>query len=53
MILQFEDIVDTLRALYSTNYEFVFFFDHSSGHDKNRLDGLNENTMNEFYSVYR
>jgi len=49
MFFQFEDIVNTLRALYSTNYDFVFFFDHSSGHDKNRPDGLNENTINKFY----
>ena len=47
MILQLEDVVDCLRVLYGDRYEFVFFFDHSSGHDKLRPDGLNVNGMNK------
>ena len=33
MVLQFEDVVDVLKALYGDRYTFLFFFDHSSGHD--------------------
>ena len=49
MILQFEDVVDTLQALYGDAFHFVFFFDHSAGHDKLRPNGLNVNTMNKFF----
>jgi hypothetical protein len=34
MIIQFEDIVDVLKALYAQKYNFIFYFDHSSGHDQ-------------------
>ena len=33
MVLQFEDVVDVASVLYS-EFEFVFLFDHSSGHKK-------------------
>ena len=33
MIVQFEDIIDVLRVLYQDKYDFIFYFDHSSGHD--------------------
>ena len=33
MVLQFEDVVDVVKVLYP-NFEFVFLFDHSSGHKK-------------------
>ena len=49
MVVQFEDVVDVLRALYRDTYEFVFYFDHSSGHDRLRPDGLNHIQMNKGY----
>ena len=44
MIVQFEDVCDVLMAIYGHQYEFVFFFDHSSGHDWMRPDGLCANS---------
>ena len=49
MVLQLEDVCDTPFALYGDQFEYVFFFDHSSGHDKLRPDGLSENEMNKGY----
>ena len=49
MILQLEDVVDCLDALYADTYEFYFIFDHSSGHAKLRPDGLNVSRMNKYY----
>ena len=37
MVLQLEDCVDCVKTLYS-QFDFLFLFDHSSGHDKQRLD---------------
>ena len=50
MIVQFEDIIDCIQVLYQHQYDFIFYFDHSSGHD-HRLqpDGLNANAMNKRY----
>ena len=39
MCLQFEDCVDTIQALYP-DYDSVWIFDHSCGHDRGREDGL-------------
>jgi hypothetical protein len=39
MALQFEDCVDCVQALYP-NYDSVWMFDHSCGHDRGREDGL-------------
>ena len=50
MIVQLEDIVDVLHVLFSDKYEFVFFFDHSSGHDHLRPDGFNANAINKYYA---
>ena len=47
IILQLEDVVDVLNVKYGDRYEFVFYFDHSSGHDRLRPDGLNVNEMNK------
>ena len=44
MVLQLEDCVDVITNLYP-QYDFVFLFDHSSGHDKQREDGLNIKKM--------
>lgn len=49
MVVQFEDVCDVLHALYPDKYNFVFFFDHSSGHDKLRPNGLNANAMNKSF----
>ncbi len=39
MVLQFEDVVDCLKVMHP-NFHFVFLFDHSLGHAKQRPDGL-------------
>ena len=49
MVLQLEDVVDCLHVLYGDRFEFIFFFDHSSGHDRLRPDGLNSNGLNKYY----
>ena len=48
MIIQFEDAVDVLQVMYPT-FDFVFLFDHSSGHAKQRPDGLNHHRMNRTF----
>jgi hypothetical protein len=37
MVLQFEDAVDVLKVMHPS-YDFVFLFDHSAGHAKQRPD---------------
>ncbi len=49
MVLQFEDVVDCLKVLQHPNNHFVFLFDHSSGHAKQRPDGLNASRMNKSF----
>ena len=46
--LQFEDAVDVLKVMHPT-FDFVFLFDHSSGHSKERPDGLNQHRMNRSF----
>ncbi|KAI2509347.1 hypothetical protein MHU86_5100 [Fragilaria crotonensis] len=48
MVIQFEDAVDVLRVMHP-QYDFIFLFDHSSGHAKQRPDGLNHLRMNRSY----
>lgn len=48
MVLQFEDAVDCLKVMHP-NYKYVFLFDHSSGHAKQRPDGLNAAHMNKSF----
>jgi hypothetical protein len=48
MVLQFEDVVDCLKVMHPL-YHFVFLFDHSSGHAKQRPDGLNASRMNKSF----
>ena len=36
MITQTEDCIDCLKVIYEDNFDFVFLFDHSSGHAKKR-----------------
>ena len=50
MVLQFEDCIDTIQAiLYGHRYDSAWYFDHSTGHDKLRPDGLNVNKMNKSF----
>ena len=46
MTLQFEDCVDCVKVLYP-QYDFLFLFDHSCRHDRQRPDGLSANRMNK------
>mmetsp|Transcript_8912 Transcript_8912/g.25093 ORF Transcript_8912/g.25093 Transcript_8912/m.25093 type:complete len:228 (-) Transcript_8912:166-849(-) len=48
MVLQVEDCVDCLKVLFP-EYDFLFLFDHSCGHDKGQTDGLNAKNMNVDY----
>ena len=48
VFLQLEDCVDVVKMLYP-QYDFLFLFDHSCGHDKQREDGLNVNVMSKLY----
>jgi hypothetical protein len=48
MVLQFEDVIDCLKVMHP-DYHFVFLFDHSSGHAKQRPDGLNASRMNKSF----
>lgn len=48
MVLQLEDCADVLKALHP-EFDFVFLFDHSCGHDRGRVDGLNVSEMNSGY----
>ena len=45
MSLQFEDCADCIQALYP-QFETVWMFDHSCGHDRGREDGLIAANMN-------
>ena len=44
MVLQVEDVVDCLKVLYP-EYDFIFMFDHSCGHDRSQENGLNARRM--------
>ena len=46
-IIQVEDSIDCVREIYADQFEIVFLFDHSSGHAKKRLDGLDVKGMNK------
>jgi hypothetical protein len=48
MVLHFEDVVDCLITLYP-QYDYLFLFDHSRRHDKQREDGSNVQKMSKFY----
>ena len=49
MVIQLEDVVDCLCALYQDQHHYIFFFDHSSGHDRLRPDGLNAKEVSKYY----
>ena len=44
MVVQLEDCIDVLRVLYP-DFDFIFLFDHSNGHDRLQPDGLNLNRV--------
>lgn len=48
MVVQTEDCIDCLTILYP-QFDYIFLFDHSSGHAKKCADGLNVTSMNKGY----
>ncbi|KAI2499926.1 hypothetical protein MHU86_14547 [Fragilaria crotonensis] len=48
MSIQFEDCVDCIKVLYP-QFDFVFLFDHSQGHAKKLMGGLDAYSMNRGY----
>lgn len=47
-MLKFDDVIDVLQVVRPT-YNFVFLFDHSAVHTKQRPDGLNQHHMNKSF----
>ena len=48
MVLQFEDAVDVLKVMHP-EFDFVFLFNHSAGHARQRPDGFNQHRMNKAF----
>ena len=48
MAIQFEDCVDCLEVIYP-QFDFAFLFDHSQGHAKKLVNGLDACSMNKGY----
>ena len=48
MVLQLEDCADVVKTLYP-QYDFLFLFDHSCGHDRMPDDALRVDGMNKGY----
>jgi hypothetical protein len=48
MSVQFEDCVDCTKVIYP-HFDFVFLFDHSQGHAKKLVVGLDAYCMNKGY----
>ncbi len=44
MALQFDECIDCIQALHP-EFDTVWIFNHSSGHDRGRADGLLVGTM--------
>jgi hypothetical protein len=49
MTVQTEDCIDCLHVLFLDMYDYIFLYDHSSGHAKKRVGGLNVGNMNKGY----
>lgn len=49
-IIQFKDKTDMFKALFGKRFQFIVFFDHSSGHKKLRHNSLNANSLNKFHA---
>ena len=45
MNLQTEDCIDCVQAILKSQYDYVFLFDHSSGHAKKQAGGLSVTLM--------
>jgi hypothetical protein len=48
MAIQFEDCVDCLNVIYP-HFDFAFLFDHSQGHAKKLVNGVDAYSMNKGY----
>jgi hypothetical protein len=48
MVIQLEDCIDVLKCLYP-QYDILFLFDHSCGHDKQQPNELNAENMLKSY----
>ena len=48
MVIQMEDCTDVLQTLYP-EFDIMFLFDHSCGHDRQRPDGLNPLKMGKYF----
>ncbi len=48
MRIQFEDCVDCVMVLYP-QFDFMFLFDHSQGHAKKLMGGLDAYSLNRGY----
>jgi len=49
MTVQTEDCIDCLHVLFPEMYDYIFLYDHSSGHSKKRAGGLNVGNTNKGY----
>ena len=47
MIMQFEDCIDAVKKRLHPEFESMFLFDHSCGHEPQRLDGLSVTKVNK------
>jgi hypothetical protein len=52
MILQVEDCINCLCILYIDQYRYAFLFDHSSGHAKKRIGGLDVGAINKGFGEH-
>jgi hypothetical protein len=48
MVPQLEDCMDSLKVL-APQFDYLFLFDHSCGHDKQREDGLNVENLSKLF----
>mmetsp|Transcript_26808 Transcript_26808/g.33053 ORF Transcript_26808/g.33053 Transcript_26808/m.33053 type:complete len:391 (+) Transcript_26808:1059-2231(+) len=48
MVLQLEDCIDCIKCLYP-DYDFMFLFDHSNGHDRLQPNGLSINKVRKYF----
>jgi hypothetical protein len=54
MVFQMEDCIDVLHVLHGVNkYDYQFLYNHSSGHDKQRPDGLSVTRMTKYFGGRR
>ena len=50
MTIQMEDCIDVFKTLFDEEgIDCLFWFDHSSGHDRKRPDGLNISSMRKTF----